>query len=206
MARVKTKEKRTLILETAKRLFATKGESVSMNGIAKEIGISVGSIYTYFPSKQSLIETIIEEGWDEYRVWVEDRMVSIMESGKQDDGIGLSLCALSFLVDEALPKLFSDVELIMILLAGASSNARLEKKLQYLSSMISKLVEDSSVSLEVPLDAKFYRIGIMVFLLGALETIRITSKTDIDINAADIRAFLRQLMENALGRPLPDRD
>jgi len=109
-------------------------------------------------------------------------------------------------VDEALPKLFSDVELIMILLAGASSNARLEKKLQYLSSMISKLVEDSSVSLEVPLDAKFYRIGIMVFLLGALETIRITSKTDIDINAADIRAFLRQLMENALGRPLPDRD
>ncbi|HNV35675.1 MAG TPA: TetR/AcrR family transcriptional regulator [Rectinema sp.] len=206
MARVKTKEKRTLILETAKRLFATKGESVSMNGIAKEIGISVGSIYTYFPSKQSLIETIIEEGWDEYRVWVEDRMVSIMESGKQDDGIGLSLCALSFLVDEALPKLFSDVELIMILLAGASSNARLEKKLQYLSSMISKLVEDSSVSLEVPLDAKFYRIGIMVFLLGALETIRITSKTDIDINAADIRAFLRQLMENALGQPLPDRD
>ena len=206
MARVKTKEKRTLILETAKRLFATKGESVSMNGIAKEIGISVGSIYTYFPSKQSLIETIIEEGWDEYRVWVEDRMVSIMESGKQDDGIGLSLCALSFLVDEALPKLFGDVELIMILLAGASSNARLEKKLQYLSSMISKLVEDSSVSLEVPLDAKFYRIGIMVFLLGALETIRITSKTDIDINAADIRAFLRQLMENALGQPLPDRD
>lgn len=206
MARVKTKEKRTLILETAKRLFATKGESVSMNGIAKEIGISVGSIYTYFPSKQSLIETIIEEGWDEYRVWVEDRMVSIMESGKQDDGIGLSLCALSFLVDEALPKLFSDVELIMILLAGASSNARLEKKLQYLSSMISKLVEDSSVSLEVPLDAKFYRIGIMVFLLGALETIRITSKTDIDINAADIRAFLRQLMENELGQPLPDRD
>ena len=206
MARVKTKEKRTLILETAKRLFATKGESVSMNGIAKEIGISVGSIYTYFPSKQSLIETIIEEGWDEYRVWVEDRMVSIMESGKQDDGIGQSLCALSFLVDEALPKLFSDVELIMILLAGASSTARLEKKLQYLSAMISKLVEDSSVSLEVPLDAKFYRIGIMVFLLGALETIRITSKTDIDINAADIRAFLRQLMENALGQPLPDRD
>ena len=51
MARIKTKEKRTLILETAKRLFAAKGESVSMNGIAKEIGISVGSIYTYFPSK-----------------------------------------------------------------------------------------------------------------------------------------------------------
>ncbi len=205
MARIKTKEKRTLILETAKRLFAAKGESVSMNGIAKEIGISVGSIYTYFPSKQSLIETIIEEGWEEYRTWVEDRMISIMKSGKQDDSRRQSLSALSFLVDEALPKLFSDVELIMILLAGASSTARLEKKLQYLSAMISKLVEDSSVSLDYPLDGKFYRTGIMVFLLGALETIRITSKTDIDISAIDIQVFLRQLMENALGQPLPDK-
>ena len=205
MARIKTKEKRTLILETAKRLFAAKGESVSMNGIAKEIGISVGSIYTYFPSKQSLIETIIEEGWEEYRTWVEDRMISIMKSGKQDDSRRQSLSALSFLVDEALPKLFSDVELIMILLAGASSTARLEKKLQYLSAMISKLVEDSSVSPRLSPRRQILSHWYHGFSLGALETIRITSKTDIDISAVDIQVFLRQLMENALGQPLPDK-
>jgi len=64
MARVKTMEKRALILETAKRLFATRNFDVSMSAIAEEIGIPVGSIYTYFDSKQALVETIIEEGWE----------------------------------------------------------------------------------------------------------------------------------------------
>ncbi len=90
-----------------------------MNDIARKIGIPVGSIYTYFPSKQALIETIIEEGWNQFRTWLEQQLAMI-EDNHDDNAQGNerthALRALAFLVNNALPTLFGDVELIMILL------------------------------------------------------------------------------------------
>jgi AcrR family transcriptional regulator len=206
MARMKTAEKRTLILETAKRLFASRNVDVSMSQIAEEIGIPVGSIYTYFDSKQSLVETIIEEGWNEFRAWTEEGLRACRTAGQPDDARAQSLRALSFLVNSALPKLFSDVELIMLLLAEADSTAKLEAKLQYLAAMIADLVSACIVPSVSHVDPRQYDTGITVLLLGALETLRIASKTDIRISAADIQAFFRQVVENALGQPLPDMD
>ncbi len=206
MARMKTMEKRALILETAKRLFAARNFDVSMSRIADEIGIPVGSIYTYFDSKQSLVETIIEEGWAEFRAWTEEGLRTCKTAGQTDDARAQSLRALSFLVNSALPKLFSDVELIMLLLSEADSTAKLEAKLQYLAAIIADLVSTCIVPSVSRVDPRQYDTGIMVLLLGALETLRIASKTDIRISAVDIQAFFRQIVENALGQPLPDMD
>lgn len=211
MARSKTTEKRELILETAKRLFAARGVAVSMGEIADEIGIPVGSIYTYFDSKQALVEIIIEEGWNEFREWVEAGLAAL---GAGVERVGapqygareLSLRSLSFLVNSALPMLFSDVDLIMLLLAEASSSARLEEKLQYISDMIARLVADCASNNAPEIDPRLYSTGITVMLLGALETLRITSKIDLDVSVEDIQRFLRQVAENALGQPLPDTD
>ncbi len=201
MARVKAIEKRELILETAKRLFAEKGVAVSMGEIADEIGIPVGSIYTYFDSKQALVEIIIEEGWNEFRVWLEAGLAAIGPDTHEK-----SLHSLSFLVNRALPMLFSDVDLIMLLLAEARSSAKLEEKLQYLSDLIARLVADCASANTPFTDPRLYSTGITVMLLGSLETLRITSKTDLGVSVDDIQRFLRQVAENALGQPLPDRD
>lgn len=206
MARVKTMEKRALILETAKRLFATRNFDVSMSAIAEEIGIPVGSIYTYFDSKQALVETIIEEGWSEFRTWTEDGLKVSKTAERSDDARAQSLKALSFLVNGALPRLFSDVELIMLLLAEAGSTAKLEEKLQYLAALIAGLVSACMLPGVSHVDPEQYDTGITVLLLGALETLRIASKTDLKISAADIQAFFKQTVENALGQPLPDMD
>lgn len=223
MARSKAIEKRELILETAKRLFAGRGVAVSMGEIADEIGIPVGSIYTYFDSKQALVETIIEEGWNEFRAWVDEGLTDLAGGGSSVPGSdqaatfgpsdaekrpsrGRSLRALSFLVNRALPMLFSDVDLIMLLLAEAGSSARLEEKLHYISDIIARLVADCASGAAPVSEPRLYSTGITVMLLGALETLRITSKTDLDISADDIQRFLRQIAENALGGPLPDTD
>ncbi len=217
MARSKAFEKRDLILETAKRLFADRGIAVSMGEIADEIGIPVGSIYTYFDSKQALVEIIIEEGWNEFRAWVEAGL-SAMGAHGSPGGISTSntrdagdvreksLRSLSFLVNRALPMLFSDVDLIMLLLAEASTSAKLEEKLQYMSEIIARLVADCASSGAPVADPRLYSTGITVMLLGALETLRITSKTDLGVSVDDIQRFLRQVAENALGEPLPDMD
>jgi len=206
MARMKAPEKRALILETAKRLFASKNVDVSMGQIAEAIGIPVGSIYTYFDSKQSLVETIIEEGWNEFRMWTEEGLAAYKASEQTADARTQSLRALSFLVNSALPKLFSDVDLIMLLLSETDQTTRLEAKLQYLAAMIADLVSACTAPSISPVDPRQYHTGITVLLLGALETLRIASKTDIKISAADILAFFKQIVENALGQALPDMD
>jgi AcrR family transcriptional regulator len=51
---------RELILATARRLFAERGTSVTLNDIAHDAGVGVGTVYRKFPDKDSLIEALLE--------------------------------------------------------------------------------------------------------------------------------------------------
>ncbi len=54
-------EKRTLILETALKLFAREGfQHVSVSRLAAEAGISKGLMYNYFASKEEVLQTLME--------------------------------------------------------------------------------------------------------------------------------------------------
>jgi AcrR family transcriptional regulator len=49
------------ILQTAATLFEAQGiEAVSTNHIAAEAGISIGSLYQFFPNKETIIEALVE--------------------------------------------------------------------------------------------------------------------------------------------------
>lgn len=173
-----------------------------MATVARELRIPVGSIYTYFPSKEALVASIIEEGWGEFIAWVEE---------------GLSRCAerktdpIAFLLDDALPRLFADVDLIMLLLEHAGTAARLDEKLEKLGALIMEAHESeahaagSAIGRNIlPEEEKspasamqaIYRTGIVVMLLGGLETLRIAARTGLDVKAADILAFLRHVVGN----------
>ena len=53
------------ILDTAKKILLDKnGETFSMRNIAKECGISAGTIYNYYPDKDTLMEEIMITDWD----------------------------------------------------------------------------------------------------------------------------------------------
>ncbi|MET7616409.1 TetR family transcriptional regulator [Streptomyces sp. NPDC005408] len=53
----KSEQTRTLILETALRLFQERGyDKTTMRAIAKEAGVSVGNAYYYFASKEHLVQ------------------------------------------------------------------------------------------------------------------------------------------------------
>jgi AcrR family transcriptional regulator len=63
MARLKDPFKRQLILDSALDLMARRGyHAVSVKDIAKEAEISLGSMYTYFESKEQLVNEL-------YRHW-----------------------------------------------------------------------------------------------------------------------------------------
>ena len=55
-------DKRARILDAAKRAFASSGfTGANINTIAEEAGISVGSMYKYFRTKEDLFLSLIEE-------------------------------------------------------------------------------------------------------------------------------------------------
>jgi len=60
-----SEEKRSRILEIATGEFASKGfDNANMNDIAERAGISVGSLYKYFDSKETFFLTCIRFGID----------------------------------------------------------------------------------------------------------------------------------------------
>jgi len=59
--------KKQKIMDASLSLFAEKGFSAtSINMIAKKAGISKGLMYNYFKSKEELITTILNSGFDEF--------------------------------------------------------------------------------------------------------------------------------------------
>jgi AcrR family transcriptional regulator len=54
--------KRRQIIDGACRMFLTQGfDAASMGAIAREAGVSKGTLYVYFKSKEDLFEAIVEE-------------------------------------------------------------------------------------------------------------------------------------------------
>ncbi len=53
------------MLEGAARVFRREGFSATTNRIAAEAGVSVGTLYEYFPNKQSLLVALAERHLDE---------------------------------------------------------------------------------------------------------------------------------------------
>jgi AcrR family transcriptional regulator len=56
---------RRRILDAARELFARRGLGVTLNDIAHQAGVGVGTVYRRFPDKTVLIESLFEESFQE---------------------------------------------------------------------------------------------------------------------------------------------
>jgi len=67
-SKLKKKEKesrRRLIMETAEEIFREKGlEGVTLRNVADQVGVSPGTIYTYFRNKEELLLYILNDNLD----------------------------------------------------------------------------------------------------------------------------------------------
>ena len=62
----KKEETRQRILDCARKLFTDKGlEKTTTRYIAEAAGIAAGTMFNYFPTKEALAMTIVEEALDD---------------------------------------------------------------------------------------------------------------------------------------------
>jgi AcrR family transcriptional regulator len=59
--RADAQRNRRLILDTANRMFAERGFGVTLNEIAHEAGVGVGTVYRRFPDLQTLVDDLFRE-------------------------------------------------------------------------------------------------------------------------------------------------
>ena len=59
--RADAERNRRRILDTADRLFAERGFGVTLNEIANEVGVGVGTVYRRFPNMQTLVDALFTE-------------------------------------------------------------------------------------------------------------------------------------------------
>jgi TetR/AcrR family transcriptional regulator, fatty acid metabolism regulator protein len=87
-------EKRRVILDAAVRVFARQGfHTCRVSDIADEAGVAYGLVYHYFPSKETILDTLFLERWDVM-------LAAIAETEKTDRPPREKLRAIaSFIVD-----------------------------------------------------------------------------------------------------------
>jgi|GEM_PF-223341 len=209
MSRSKAPAKRESLLAAAKRFFATKGyENTSMQDLANAVGVPVGSVYTYFASKQALLTAVIEEGWAEFSNQLAQGLAAYKtyETYETSGDSALSaLQQLSFLIEVALPRLFSDVDLISILFAEAGRASNLEAKLNQLTELVISIIEAYQKSKGPPqvLDQQAIKTELAILFLGSLEAVRLQAHAGIGVQSQDVLAVLQNVVEATLGCSLP---
>ncbi len=192
MARALSNEKRQVILENAKRLFAERGfASTSVADIARVAEVPVGSIYTYFDGKEELIRAIIDEGWADLRDHLQESLERAVTPEER----------IAQLLEMFMPGLINDIDFITILLSEGIGYTRVEEKIAELTELVSAIlapVAKDSSSLRGFTNTDM-EAALMVYFLGVLDAVRICQATSLGVTSADVLSFLRKTIQNGLG-------
>jgi AcrR family transcriptional regulator len=191
MARMKDEGKRLAILDTSKMLFSQKGfYGTSVADIVRETGFSVGTLYTYFRSKEEIVRSIVEEGWSE--------LYGRLEGAVSSPGTVES--KLKLLLDQFIPELLRDLDLINILLSEAIEYTRIEEKIEKLTDLVYSLLKPLlAAGPQANISRKTMETALAVFFLGMLSTVKIARSASIGIKVSDVTTFVQMVIENSLG-------
>ncbi len=101
--------KRRQIIEGARKLFLAQGfDAASMGEIARQAGVSKGTLYVYFDSKERLFEAVVE---DERRGQAEQ--VFSLDSADHDVGAVLTRLGADFARFLCMPSAISPLRTVM---------------------------------------------------------------------------------------------
>jgi len=191
MARMKDETKRENIMEAAKTLFARQGFfNTSISDLVRETGFPVGTIYTYFKSKEEIIRTIVEEGWTDLYSRLEELVAAP----------GHPAAKIKEITGRFIPELLNDLDFITILLSEGIVYTRIEEKLEILTDLLISLIKSASKThmLLPGFNRATLQTAVAVYFLGLLNTVKITRSSAIGIRVTDVLNFLELTIESSL--------
>lgn len=136
------------IMEHAKNIVLKDGyDQLTIRNVAKDAGVSIGTVYNYFPTKRDLMVQLLEDYWNTY-------LVTIDEIDKKHENIYDKLHA-TYKELEATVKDFREIW-VKNYPGGHSDNAFTKRNdfLEKLNNRLEKILEASKDkgSINLPLD------------------------------------------------------
>lgn len=192
MARMRDEGKRATILQSGKKLFSERGFfNTSIADIVRETGLPVGTIYTYFKNKEEIVEVIIDEGWAEFY----DHLEHSLAAGRTVEE------RLAILLDDVIPELLGDLDLINILLTEAAAFTKIDEKLEKINNLVGSILAPISAASDSlsHLDRRDMKSLLSVFFLGILSSVRLSRVGSSGLDPAGIQTAVRKVVQSSLG-------
>jgi AcrR family transcriptional regulator len=155
--RADAERNRRRILATARRLFAARGLRVSLDEIAAEAGIGVGTVYRRFPNRDALIDALFEERIDEIAQAARDAL----EHEDPWDG-------LAWFVRTAVSLQANDRGLREALFSAGPGRERVDTARSRIVPVASQLIQRAKDAGHLRADASVYDIAMTQIMIGAV--------------------------------------
>jgi AcrR family transcriptional regulator len=150
---------RQRILEAARVVFAREGLEVSLDAIAREAGVGVGTVYRRFADKEQLIEALFEESLAELVGAARDALAV------DDPWDGF----LTFL-EGAIERQTRDRGLKELLMGSAHGQEQIARARDEIVPLVTELVDRAQRSGQLRDDVAPSDFPLIQFAVGALET------------------------------------
>jgi AcrR family transcriptional regulator len=155
--RADAERNRRLILQTADRLFAERGSTVTLNDIASAAGVGVGTVYRRFPDPQALIDALFTERFATFH------RLAAAAAEETDPGQALR----RYLLDAALWRA-GDPALEHILANASIDAGPIGQLREDLGHAVDELVERALAAGAVRRDFASADVYTFLFILGAV--------------------------------------
>jgi AcrR family transcriptional regulator len=191
MARNRDENKRSAILQASKSLFSQKGFfATSISDIVRETDMTVGTIYTYFKSKDEIVRVIVEEGWKELYGRIKEGFAEARAPEEQ----------VRVIMERVIPSILADADFISILLSEAVTYTHLEGKLEQITDLVYPLVLSVlGGRRRKGFSRDTLRTALVVIVLGIMSTVRVARRSSLGIGERDVLAFVKTLVRESLG-------
>ena len=123
---------RERVLKAARELFAARGMEATMNDVAHDAGVGVGTVYRRFATKDELVEAIFEDGMAE--------VVSLAEAALQHPN---SWDGLVWFIERQCELVAVDRGLREMFYSKAYGGDQVESARRHLAPLVTKLVEQA---------------------------------------------------------------
>jgi AcrR family transcriptional regulator len=180
---------REKILGAAIQMFGENGfKSSTVKGLAQRLGIAQGSLYTYFPSKEQLFRSAVEEGWERFL----DEIRRIVKAPKM----------LRERFENILDYCFETLKDALPLLRGMLYEARqrrlLQENLQRLCRLLEGMIWEAQKQgmFRIQGDGLSGQIKIIVF--GILTAVALARDEDLESEIASVKSAIYRILNQRL--------